>query len=193
MRTTLAQSPRSAVAPCFFERSVDAVAKDLLGALLYVDGVGGRIVETESYEVSDPASHSYRGPTTANAAMFGPPGHAYIYRSYGLHWCLNFVCEPGSAVLIRALEPLRGLETMKARRGSDDLRRLCAGPGRLCQALAVSGKLNGHSLFAPPFQLGRTETAVAVVSGQRMGITKSVEAIRRYGLANSPYHSRPFR
>src|SRR5499427_6649265 len=129
----------------FFARSVHAVAPDLIGATLLFNGVGGRIVEVEAYHHTDPAAHSYGGRTERNAVMFGPPGFAYVYRSYGIHWCLNFVCEPegsASAVLIRALKPLEGLSTMRRRRRLTDERLLCAGPGRLCQALKVTGADN---------------------------------------------------
>src|SRR6201981_1614963 len=125
----------------FFRRSVHEVAPDLVGAILLVDGVGGRIVEVEAYHQTDPAAHSFGGPTARNAVMFGPPGYAYVYRSYGIHWCVNFVCEAkgsASAVLIRALMPTKGLPTMRRRRGLEDERLLCAGPGRLCEALATT-------------------------------------------------------
>ena len=171
------------------------VAPELVGVELYVDGVGGRIVEVEAYDHEDPAAHSYRGRTERNASMFGPPGHAYVYRSYGVHWCLNFVCGPegvASAVLIRALEPLAGVETMRKRRGLDSLRLLCSGPGRLCQALAVTRDHDGLSLAAPPFELRPREGAVDVVAGPRIGLTKAVERPWRYGLAGSGFLSRPF-
>lgn len=193
MRTISRRSPHSTLDPHFFDRPVDAVAQDLLGILLYVNGVGGKIVETESYDASDPASHSHRGPTKANAVMFGPPGRVYVYRSYGLHWCLNFVCKPGSAVLVRALEPLGGVETMKVRRGSEDVRKLCAGPGRLCQALGITSSHNGLSLFSAPFQLEGGGGFTSIMSGRRIGISKAVEDVRRFGLAESHFLSRPFK
>jgi DNA-3-methyladenine glycosylase len=178
--------------------SADAieVAQRLIGATLLVDGVGGRIVETEAYDRTDPASHCFVGPNTRNAAMFGPPGHAYVYRSYGIHWCINFVCREaghGAGVLIRAIEPLEGLDRMIERRGTDRLRLLCAGPGRVGQALAITHALNGHSLDAPPFQVQPRSARVDVVSGPRIGISKGVDTPWRFGLAHSPFLSRPFR
>lgn len=167
------------------------MAPELVGAELYVDGVGGRIVEVEAYDRNDPASHAFRGPTKRNASMFGPPGRAYVYRSYGVHWCLNFVCRE-SAVLIRALEPLAGIETMEQRRGLDALRLLCAGPGRLCQALAVDRKHDGLPLDAPPFELRPRAAGVELVAGPRIGITKAAELPWRFGLAGSRFLSRPF-
>jgi DNA-3-methyladenine glycosylase len=180
----------------FFARSVHAVAPDLIGATLLVDGVGGVIVEVEAYHHTDPAAHSYRGPTERNAVMFGPPGYAYVYRSYGIHWCLNFVCEvegSASAVLIRALEPTEGLAKMRRRRGLDDVRLLCSGPGRLCQALAVTHKYNGLALDAPPFELRGRTVKPEIVMGPRIGITKAVEQPWRYGLAGSRFLSKPFK
>lgn len=172
------------------------VARALLGALLCVDGVGGRIVETEAYDGEDPASHSFIGPTARNAAMFGPPGHAYVYRSYGIHWCLNVVCGDaghGAAVLIRALEPLRGLEQMRARRGLADERLLCAGPGRLCQALAIDRRHDALPLDRPPFELVPADTAQAVRVGPRIGISKAAERPWRFGIEGSRFLSRPLR
>jgi len=176
----------------FFARSVHEVAPELVGATLLVDGVGGKIVEVEAYDHEDPAAHSYRGQTARNASMFGPPGHAYVYRSYGIHWCLNFVCETGSAVLVRALEPAIGLETMAKRRGTNEPRLLAAGPGRLTQALALTGEHDGLPLDKPPFALyAAGEVTIAV--GPRIGITKAAEVPWRYGEAGSRYLSRPIR
>jgi DNA-3-methyladenine glycosylase len=179
----------------FFRRSVHEVAPDLIGATLLVDGVGGRIVELEAYRHTDPASHSFGGPTPRNAVMFGPPGYAYVYRSYGIHWCVNFVCEPkgsASAVLIRALEPTEGLRAMRRRRGIKDERLLCSGPGRLCEALGITVAHNGLALDAPPFALFARAGAVEVVTGPRIGITKAVARLWRYGLKESRFLSKPF-
>jgi DNA-3-methyladenine glycosylase len=175
----------------FYDRDVLAVARDLVGATLLVDGVGGLIVETEAYAAHDPASHSFAGPTPRNSVMFGPPGHAYVYRSYGMHWCLNVVCEPGSAVLIRALQPRAGVALMQERRGVSDLRLLCSGPGRLCQALGISIVENGLPLDCPPFHITTDHPASVVVAGTRIGISKAVEQPWRFGLAGSRYLSRP--
>ncbi|EYR77999.1 MULTISPECIES: DNA-3-methyladenine glycosylase [unclassified Shinella] len=175
----------------FFARDVVAVAADLLGARLLVDGVGGLIVETEAYRQDDDASHSFRGQTTWNAAMFGAPGRAYVYRSYGLHWCFNIVCERGSAVLIRALEPTHGLETMMARRAVGEARKLCAGPGNLCKALAITGEMNGLSVLADPFSLEASSDVPALISGVRIGITKAAERPWRFAVRGSRYLSRP--
>lgn len=177
--------------------------------MLLVEGAGGVVVETEAYDRDDPASHSHRGPTRRNAAMFGPAGHAYVYRSYGLHWCLNAVCEPGSAVLIRAVRPLYGLDRMRERRGvpegamggaaggaaagASDPRLLCGGPGRLCQALGVTGALDGRPLDESPFRVEAGAGPVAVVAGRRVGITRGAETPWRFGLAGSPFLSRPLR
>ncbi|MCC6890114.1 MAG: DNA-3-methyladenine glycosylase [Hyphomicrobiales bacterium] len=181
----------------FFDRDVHSVARDLVGATLLVDGVGGPIVEVEAYHHTDPAAHSYRGRTPRNAVMFGPPGHVYVYRSYGLHWCVNLVCEAegsASAVLIRALEPVHGVATMQRRRRLADRRLLCAGPGRVCEALAITGAHNGLAVDRPPFTLlGRADPGVVIAVGPRIGITKAVALPWRYGLAGSPFLSRPFR
>jgi DNA-3-methyladenine glycosylase len=179
----------------FFSRSVHQVAPDLIGATLLFDGVGGRIVELEAYHHTEPAAHSFNGPTPRNAIMFGPAGYAYVYRSYGIHWCLNFVCEPkgsASAVLIRALEPTAGLPAMRRRRGVTDDRLLCSGPGRLCEALRITRAQNGFALDAPPFQILARAGAVEVVTGVRIGITKAADLPWRYGLKGSRYLSKPF-
>jgi DNA-3-methyladenine glycosylase len=181
-----------------FSAASHRVARRLIGWTLLVDGVGGRIVETEAYDREDPASHSFSGPTPRNAAMFGPPGRTYVYRSYGIHWCLNFVCreeEHGAAVLIRALEPTHGLDLMRERRGlSDeaDARRLCSGPGNVCQALAVTREHDGMALDAPPFELIAPLKRGQVVVGPRIGITKAVDVPWRFGLKGSKFLSKPF-
>jgi DNA-3-methyladenine glycosylase len=180
----------------FFARSVHEVAPDLIGVTLLFDGVGGPIVEVEAYDHEDPAAHGYGGRTERNASMFGPPGHAYVYRSYGIHWCLNFVCEQAgsaSAVLIRALEPRQGLEVMRARRSLDDARLLCAGPGRLCQALGITRAYDGLRLDRPPFELRPREVEPEIVAGARVGITRAAEQPWRYGLAGSRFLSRALR
>ena len=177
----------------FFARSVHDVAPELVGCTLLVDGVGGRIVEVEAYDADDPASHGYRGPTARNRAMFGPPGHAYVYRSYGMHWCLNLVCaEEGrpEAALVRALEPLAGVDRMRERRGLEAERLLCSGPGRLCQALGVTGEHDGLALDRRPFELRAAAEAAAVARSARVGITRAAELPWRYVLAGSPYLSR---
>jgi DNA-3-methyladenine glycosylase len=174
----------------FYARDPVAVARDLIGKQLAVHGVGGIIVETEAYAPDDPASHSFRGLKNANATMFGPPAHAYVYRSYGLHWCLNFVCLPASAVLIRALQPMFGIETMQARRGTADPRKLCSGPGRLCEALAIDKGYDGLPLTAAPFKLFDAPAVMEIVAGTRVGITKGIEAPWRFGMAGSPFLSR---
>jgi DNA-3-methyladenine glycosylase len=178
----------------FFRRNVLEVARDLIGVRLTLEGVGGLIVEVEAYDRTDPASHAFRGPTARNAVMFGPPGYAYVYHSYGIHWCLNFVCghEPGAAALIRALEPADGIEIMAGRRGTTDLMKLCAGPGRLCQALAITrAEHNGLPLDQAPFALSRATAARSIVSGRRIGLSKGVETSWRFGLRGSPFLSRP--
>jgi DNA-3-methyladenine glycosylase len=172
------------------------VARQLIGVTLLVDGVGGRIVETEAYDASEPASHCYIGRTERNFSMFGPPGRSYVYRSHGLHWCLNFVCREeghGAGVLIRALEPLAGVEQMRARRGLDEARLLCSGPGRLAQALGVTRAQNNLSLAEPPFELLPRERAVEVLAGPRIGISKAVELPWRFVEARSRFLSKPHR
>lgn len=179
----------------FFRRGVHEVAPDLIGATLLVAGVGGRIVELEAYHHTDPAAHSFRGPTKRNAVMFGPPGYTYVYRSYGIHWCLNFVCEPkgsASAVLIRAIEPTEGIPMMRRRRGIADARLLCSGPGRVCEALAITAAENGFALDEEPFQLFAREAAVEIITGRRIGITKAVDLPWRYGEKGSRFLSKPF-
>jgi DNA-3-methyladenine glycosylase len=175
----------------FFARSVHDVAPELIGCTLLVEGVGGRIVEVEAYDPSDPASHSYRGPNARNRSMFGPPGRAYVYRSYGVHWCLNLVCADASAALVRALEPTHGLETMAARRGLDDPRLLCAGPGRVCQALGIMQDHDGLPLDEPPFALLSPDRRGEVVSAPRVGISRAAEREWRYCESGSRFLSRP--
>ncbi len=188
-----AAPPRTASG--FFGQEITALARALIGALLLVDGVGGRIVETEAYDAADPASHAFRGPTPRNAPMFGPAGCAYVYRIYGAHWCLNLVggLELGAAVLIRALEPTHGLEVMRERRGVQDVRRLCSGPGKLCQALAITGAESGLPLDRPPFSFEAPPQSAILAEGPRIGLTKAVEVPWRFGLLGSPFLSRPFR
>ena len=180
----------------FFARSVHAVAPDLIGVTFLFNGVGGRIVEVEAYHHTDPAAHSFGGRTERNAVMFGPPGFAYVYRSYGIHWCVNFVCEhegSASAVLIRAIEPLEGLAKMRRRRGLRDERLLCSGPGRVCQALGITRAHNALPLDALPFALRRGNGKVEIAVGPRIGITKAVDHPWRYGLQGSRFLSKPFR
>jgi DNA-3-methyladenine glycosylase len=181
----------------FFARSVHAVAPDLIGATLLFKGAGGIIVEVEAYHQTDPAAHSFGGRTTRNAVMFGPPGYAYVYRSYGIHWCLNFVCEPegtASAVLIRALAPTHDLAAMRRRRGGvADERLLCAGPGRLCEALGITDAQYGLALDRPPFQIFARPGDVEIANGPRIGLTKAVDHPWRYGLKGSPFLSKPFK
>jgi DNA-3-methyladenine glycosylase len=189
-------APNPRIRRSFFERSVHKVAPELIGATLLVDGVGGVIVEVEAYHHSEPAAHSYIGRTKRNAVMFGPPGYAYVYRSYGIHWCLNFVCEAkgsASAVLIRALEPRQGLGLMRRRRGGlREPHALCSGPGKLCEALGVTIKHNGLPLDRPPFELRARTVAPQIAVGVRIGISKAVEHPWRFGMKGSPFLSNPF-
>jgi DNA-3-methyladenine glycosylase len=175
----------------FFTRDAVSVARDLIGVVLFVDGVGGVIVEVEAYDPTDPASHSYEGRRTPrNESMFGPAGQSYVYRSYGVHWCLNFVCGAGGAVLIRALEPVSGLEAMQRRRGPVKPTQLCAGPGRLTQALGITGALDGKPLDKPPFLLKPRTGRAEIIIGPRIGITRAVEVPWRFGMAGSRFVSR---
>ena len=180
----------------FFDRSVHEVAPELIGATLMVGGAGGVIVEVEAYHHTDPAAHSYIGETERNRVMFGPAGVAYVYRSYGIHWCLNFVCEAkgsAAAVLIRALEPAAGLAPMRRRRGLDEPRDLCSGPGKLAQALGITRAHNGLALDRPPFELRARPDTPEIAIGTRIGISKAVDHPWRYGLKGSKFLSKPFR
>jgi DNA-3-methyladenine glycosylase len=185
------------VTRAFFRRSVHEIAPELIGAELLVDGVGGVIVEVEAYDHDDPASHGYLNRRTArNGSMFLEGGHAYVYRSYGIHWCLNFVCgeaDVADALLVRALEPTHGIDRMGRRRGIDAVRLLCSGPGRLCEALAVTGALDGRALDAPPFELTPARESPEVVTGTRIGLTKAADRPWRYAARDSRFLSRPVR
>lgn len=182
----------SSLAPDFFDDDVAKIARSLIGKRLSFDGVGGVIVETEAYDRDDPASHSFRGQTPRNAAMFGPPGTAYVYRSYGIHWCFNIVCRPGTAVLIRALEPVAGLGMMAARRGVDVPVRLCAGPGCLTQALGIHIRHNGMSLSERPFTLEHGAD-LPVSAGPRIGISRALDTPWRFGATGSRFLSKPMK
>jgi DNA-3-methyladenine glycosylase len=193
----IAAPPRlgKALKRSFFARSVHEVAPDLIGTTLLVDGVGGIIVEVEAYHHTDPAAHSFNGPTPRNLVMFGPSGFSYVYRSYGIHWCVNFVCEKegsASAVLIRALEPTHGLAAMRRRRGLEDARALCSGPGKLCQALGITNKHSELPLDVPPYALHAHLSKPEIVTGVRVGITKAVDLPWRYGLKGSKFVSKRF-
>jgi DNA-3-methyladenine glycosylase len=178
----------------FFDRDAVTLARALIGVKLLVDGVGGLIVETEAYDRDDPASHSFNGQTKRNAVMFGPPGYAYVYRIYGAHWCLNAVggAAPRGAVLIRALEPTDRLDVMAERRGTTDARLLCSGPGKLCQALAVTNAHNGLPFDEPPFALYAADKAWGLAVGPRIGLTKAADTPWRFGAEGSRFVSRPF-
>ena len=179
----------------FFDRSVHEVAPELIGATLLFNGTGGTIVEVEAYHHTDPAAHSYVGRTERNAVMFGPPGYVYVYRSYGIHWCLNFVCEEdgsASAVLIRALQPTHGLPAMRRRRGMPEERALCSGPGKLCEALGITIKHSERPLDTPPIALHARLSKPEIVAGVRIGITKAADLPWRYGLKGSRFLSKPF-
>jgi DNA-3-methyladenine glycosylase len=178
-----------------FSAPADEVARQLIGVTVLVEGIGGRIVETEAYDREDPASHSFSGETSRNAAMFGPPGRVYVYRSYGIHWCMNFVCREaghGAGVLIRAFEPTDGVEVMEARRGLTDVRLLASGPGRVGQALQVDHGFNGRRLDEAPFELLPAPAGIAVVTGPRIGISKAADVPWRFGLAGSRFWSKRF-
>ena len=189
--------PREAIDGAFFERSVHEVARDLVGCTISHGGVGGVVVETESYEADDPACHAFGGRTPRNEVLFGPPGLAYVYFSYGVHNLLNAVAEPegsAAAVLIRALEPRFRLEEMCERRGRDEVTELCSGPGKLTQALGVGLEANGMSLLAEPFELRPRDqewSGVEVATGPRIGISRAVELPWRFCASGSRYLSRP--
>jgi DNA-3-methyladenine glycosylase len=179
----------------FFARHVLEVAPDLIGVTMLVNGAGGIIVEVEAYHHTEPAAHSFNGPTLRNSVMFGPPGFVYVYRSYGIHWCINFVCEKkgsASAVLIRALQPTHGIAAMRRRRGLNDEKSLCSGPGKLTEALGITHRQNAMALDAPPFALHARAGKPDIVTGVRIGLTKAVELPWRYGLRGSKFLSKPF-
>lgn len=178
---------------CFLQqiRGLDAVAlaRRLIGARLSVRGAGGIVIETEAYGRDDPASHSFRGPSRRNASMFGPPGHAYVYRSYGIHLCLNVVGRPGEAALIRALLPVEGLDLMRERRGSA---LLCNGPGRLSEALGLRVEDDGAPFDGRTLSIVLAPDEVPLLVGPRIGISKAQDRPWRFGLAGAPGLSRPF-
>lgn len=189
------RKPGPSLRKSFFARSVHEVALDLIGATFLVNGVGGIIVEVEAYDQTDPAAHSFRGPTPRNAVMFGPPGYTYVYLSYGLNWCVNFVCQPtGSAagVLIRALEPTQGLAAMRRRREVANVAALCSGPGKLCQALAITKALSALPIDKSPIALHARSGDAEIMTGVRVGLTKAVDLPWRYGLKNSQFLSKRF-
>ena len=176
----------------FFQRDAIAVARDLIGASLLFQGIGGTIVETEAYRPDDPASHSFTGMSERNKSMFGPAGQAYVYRSYGLHWCLNVVCSLSSAVLIRALEPKAGIEVMQVRRKQSSIRLLCSGPGRLCEALATTREQDGLPLTKVPFSIKHNKIIPQIWVGKRIGISKAMHQPWRFGLKDSAFLSKKF-
>lgn len=183
-----------AVGRAFFNRPPDQVAEQLVGCELSFGGAGGVIVEAEAYGQDDPASHSFRGETPRCRSMFGPPGTVYVYLIHGLHWCLNLVAGPrgtGAAVLIRAIQPTHGLEVMRGRRGVDDERLLCAGPGRLTQALGITGALDGLSLREAGLHVGRRREAPEIVCVPRIGISEAQELPWRMVARGSRFLSRP--
>jgi DNA-3-methyladenine glycosylase len=189
------RSPGPRLRKSFFARSVHEVAPDLIGATFLVNGVGGIIVEVEAYDQTDPAAHSFRGPTPRNAVMFGPPGYTYVYLSYGLNWCVNFVCQAaGSAagVLLRAIEPTHGLAAMRQRRGVTDAKALCSGPGKLCEALAITKALGELPIDRSPIALHARSGGAEIATGVRIGLTKAVDLPWRYGLKGSKYLSKRF-
>jgi DNA-3-methyladenine glycosylase len=195
-RIQMTRSTATVIANIDFSAPPEDVARALIGAKLFVDHVGGRIVETEAYDETDPASHSFRGRSARNASMFGSPGHAYVYQSYGLHWCLNIVCREtsrGAAVLVRALEPLAGIAIMQQRRGVEDVRLLCAGPGRVGQALGITRAHDGLSLDQPPFRLEPADSEPAIVCSRRIGISKGQDVLWRFAARGSRYLSKPVR
>jgi len=195
--TAVAAAPRlgKPLKRSFFARSVLEVAPDLIGATMLVDGVGGIIVEVEAYHQSEPAAHSFNGPTPRNLVMFGPPGFSYVYRSYGIHWCVNFVCEEegsASAVLIRALQPTHGIPLMRRRRGLHDERTLCSGPGKLCEALGITFEHSELPLDKPPIALHARVGKADILTDIRIGITKAIDLPWRYGLNGSKFVSKRF-
>ena len=189
--------PPAFLSAAFFDRRIDLVARDLIGCELSFSGAGGLIVETEAYDQDDPASHCYGGRTARNATMFGPPGHAYVYRSYGIHWCLNISGGRegfGCGVLIRALEPTIGIHEMQERRGLTDPRSLCSGPGKICAALGITRAQDGKAINQPPFSLKprRRDARITVAVGPRIGLSRAADTLWRFGLAGSRYLSKPF-